>query len=529
MSFIKETFDKNLAAILSITIKDFSEKYIDKKTVTYYTIEITSNITKKNWQIEKRYSEFKTLHDTLCKTYLNIPEIPKTTFFKVKSSEALTKRKELLEKFLQNCIQRRDILLNNNFREFLSLYKNAPEIIGNDVNKIYDYHKLPLGVRNFIIIPHREIILVCCSEMNIISRADSMISNISLSFPWDKKKNEHIPLGAAFIYQCKPDKKEIYIIHKIWAQSFQFQTGVIFWEDRNEIYCIGNDDGKIYSYKARPNTHYVVMDKICELNFHTNRVMGLALDPRTMNLFSCSTDKTFYMTDINGGSYAKSLIYTNECGYTDLEFDSNNRRVFLSDESGKISIYSVVKFPPINIKNIMTSGKSCIRAMHINFNNNYIFTGNINGKISVLNMGLPGKEKFISEESCFGEGFMKIRICRNNIKNNELITGDEEGRIVIWSLKNGKPIYLWEAHKGAITQMRFEEEKNILWTGGKDKTIRVWKLPEKWVTDEVLHFDKNVISNITAKIAEAKMDIINKNNNEDSDDDDLNGWCYKDY
>jgi len=205
---------------------------------------------------------------------------------------------------------------------FLDLHKNAPEIIGNNPKEIYNYHKLPLGVRNFIVIPNKEIMLVCCSEMNIISRADLMLSN--LSFPWDKKKDGQIPLGAAFIYQCKPDEKEIYIIHKIWAQSFEYQTGAIFWEDRNEIYCIGNDDGKIYSYKAQPKTHYMVMNKISELNFHKNRVMGLALDPRTMNLFSCSTDKTFYITDLNGGNYAKSLVKNNESGYTNLEFIQEN-------------------------------------------------------------------------------------------------------------------------------------------------------------------------------------------------------------
>ena len=70
------------------------------------------------------------------------------------------------------------------------------------------------------------------------------------------------------------------------------------------------------------------MDNIFELNFNTNRVMGLALAPRTMNLFSCSTDKTFYITDLNGGNYAKSLIKNNESGYTNLEFIQKNNRVF---------------------------------------------------------------------------------------------------------------------------------------------------------------------------------------------------------
>jgi len=92
----------NLITLLGIKITNFSEKYIDNKTVTFYTIEITSNITKNTWKIEKRYSEFKSIHDTLNKIYPNFP----------------------------------------------------------------------LDVRNFKIIPNREIMLVCCSEMNIISRAD---------------------------------------------------------------------------------------------------------------------------------------------------------------------------------------------------------------------------------------------------------------------------------------------------------------------------------------------------------------------
>ena len=124
---------------------------------------------------------------------------------------------------------------------------------------------------------------------------------------------------------------------------------------------------------------------------------------------------------------------------------------------------------------------------------------------------------------------MKIRIYRNNIKNNELITGDDEGRVVIWNLKNGKSIYLWEAHKGAITQMRIESEKNLLWTGGKDLTIRVWKLPEKWVSNKVKEFEENEIPKITSKLAEEKIQKINNNLEIDSDEDDLNGWCFRIY
>ena len=220
-----EKIDPNLTAIIGVEIKSYSEKYIDRKTVTFYEIEVTSHITQKSWTLQKRYNEFKNLHGLLSKTYINLPPIPGTTFFKITSEEQLNKRKSELQKFIRECVQRKDIFLNAEFRQFLELEKNAPEVIANDVKNKYEYKKLPLGVRSFIVVPHKEIMCVCCSDMDIISRADSMLSN--LSFPWEKKDGKQVPLGAAFIYQCLPDKKEIYKIHKIWAKAFPIQTGVI--------------------------------------------------------------------------------------------------------------------------------------------------------------------------------------------------------------------------------------------------------------------------------------------------------------
>ena len=525
-----EQIDSNLTAIIGIEIKSYSEKYIDKKTVTFYEVEITSHITQKVWSLQRRYNEFKTLHASLSKIYVNLPNIPGISFFKITSEDQLNKRKTDLEKFLRECVQRKDIFLNAEFRQFLELEKNAPEVIANDVKNKYDYKKLPLGVRSFIIVPNREIMCVCCSDMNIISRADSMLSNFS--FPWEKKKaNSHVPLGAAFIYQCKPSKKEIYTIHKIWAKSFPIQTGVIFWEDQNEIYCVGNDDGKIHIFKAVPKTHYVKMDTLAELSFHTNRVMGLALDPNTMNLYSCSTDKSFHVTNLKNENFTNILVHLNTSGYTNLVFESKYNRIFLTNEEGEISIYSTESYPPNLVRDFKISANSCIRAIYLDSFNNYIFTGSVNGVISIINLGEPGKERLITEMSNFTMGKMKIRVCVGNSKTNELITGDEVGRVTVWNLKTGKPIYLWEAHpKSAITQMWLEEKFNLLWTGGKDMHINVWELPDKWVSNEAENYETNEIKNITAKMVENKLEKKYKKDGEiDSDDDDLNGWDFREY
>ena len=528
--------DTNLISIIAITIKSFSDRYVEKKSVTFYDLEITSNITQNSWILSKRYNEFKALHSSLSKIYINLPPIPGTTLFKMTSNEQLNKRKLALEKFLQACVQRKDIFLNQEFRNFLDLEENAPEVIANDVKIKYEYKNLHLGVRDFIIVPKREIMCVCCSDMNIISRADRMVTNFSITKIKKKNPEKVIPLGAAFIYQCKPDDNEIYRIHKIWVKTFPIQTGAIYWEDENEMYCVGNDDGKIHIFKAVPNTHYLKMDTVVELNFHTDRVMGLALDPKRMLLYSCSTDKTFFVTNLKNNDFTHMLIYTGYSGFTNLIYDNDNNRVFMTNEGGEVFVYSTVTFPPNMLKLIKIKAASCIRAACLDNPNELFFTGTVNGMITILNLGKPGKERLISEMSNFSLGKMKIRVCVVNSKNNEIITGDQVGRVVVWSLKTEKPIYLWEAHpKSAITRMWLQAEENLLWTGGKDLKIIIWQLPDKWVSSEAIDFEENQVKDVTAKIAEKKIEKkiekkYRKNRYDmDSDDDDLNGWNFTEY
>ena len=79
---IKHVIDLNETAIVGITVESYSEKYIDGKTVTFYTSEIISRITQNTWKIEKIYSEFKKLHDTLSKTFPRLPQYQRPPFSK---------------------------------------------------------------------------------------------------------------------------------------------------------------------------------------------------------------------------------------------------------------------------------------------------------------------------------------------------------------------------------------------------------------------------------------------------------------
>ena len=519
--------DEFICSTIGVRISEFSEKYIDRKTVTFYKVDVINHYSKTNWSLEKRYSEFEALYRVLLKLLPNVPNIPGKSLFKVSSFDALSKRQFELEQFLKECVVRKDILSNTQFKEFLEIEKHSPELIMNAPVKVADHQGIPLGVRDFHYSEDDEAIFMCCSDMNIVSRADSMLTN--LNFPWEKKSDSHVPVGAVFVFKINKSKTNEFEFVKTWAKSFPIQTGILLWDRESSTLSVGLDDGTIVFYKHQLNSKYTEFDELCQIKPHKGRVMGIGFDVNSGYIYSCSSDKTFIVSEINYQSSVNELSRGKD-GYTNLVFDKSNDRIFLTTEGGDLSVYLTSSNPPIEVLNISTSSKGSIRGLHIAYKKFLIFTANVLGTICVCDLNLPGKEKLINEISSFG-GKSKLRIIRYISRTNEVITGDEEGRVTIWSLKDGQSIYAWLAHpKSAITQMYYQEEKRLLWTGGKDKAIRIWELPEKWVNDEIEKFEETEIKNINNNIAMLKMQKTMAQREEDDSDsslDDLNGWDFK--
>ena len=357
--------------------------------------------------------------------------------------------------------------------------------------------------------------------MNIASRVDAYITNVNL--PWEKKTDAHISVGAVFAFQIVNIKGE-YRLDKKWAKSFPEQTGVVNFEKESCLLQVGLDSGTVIIYKTSEDNHFVQYDELTQFKPHTGRVMGVAVDSQKGYVYSCSSDKKFCLTDLNNG-FNSTEIATSQAGYTNLYIDKKNERLFLTNEAGLVSVFLTNSSQPEIVNIIQTHTSNVIRGFHIDLNKYYIFTATNKGDISVLDLNLPGKEKLIKELTYFG-GNVEIRIVRYNAERNELMTGDQNGKVTIWSLKTGQSIYAWQAHTGAITQMYYDSENMTLVTASKDKKICFWKLPEKWVNDEIEKFEKNEIKNINDSIALMKMQkqLTKMNEGDDSSDDSLSGW-----
>ena len=513
--------------IITISIPDFNEKYLEKKkAVTFYNIHVYNWYKDSEFTLSKRFSEFDDLYKNLSNLISNVPSIPKKTLFKVSAFEALNKRRIELENFLKICIERKDIFNTKYFFEFLSLDKFAPELNINNPTLEGELKEIPQGVRDFLYLSSENIILMCCSDMNIISRTDSRISNFK--FFWEKKSNiDEIPLGSVFCFKFAKLGIGFQFV-KNWFKTFPVQTGVIAFDEKYRNFGIGLDNGEIYLLTA--NEDFTDFKENLVLKYHKDRVMGLFFDNTTGKIYSVSTDKHFYISDIN---YSEKPIdvYKSNFGYTNLFNDTLNKRIFTTNEGGEIEIYLNNEIPPKLIHKVTTNNKGVIRGLHINLKKQYLFTSDMNGNISVFSSTLPGKETNISEISNFGNS-SKLRCLVYDNLNNYLITGDEEGRITIWSLKNGCAIFVYNSNnKNAITKMFWDEDARYLWIGSKDKSIKILRIPERLFKEEIENFEKTKLKEINEKIAIKKLNEKYENESDseetNSDKDDLNGWNYK--
>lgn len=61
--------------------------------------------------------------------------------------------------------------------------------------------------------------------MNITSRVDAYLTNVN--FPWEKKTDTHVTVGALMLYRFKVDNHS-HSFEKLWVKSYPTQVRIIY-------------------------------------------------------------------------------------------------------------------------------------------------------------------------------------------------------------------------------------------------------------------------------------------------------------
>ena len=523
-----------LTSTLTATIIEYTEKHIDNSPVIFYRIKVTDHFNNNSWVIEKRYNDFSNLQKKLSSNFPDVPKIPGKTLFRVTDFASIKKRKDGLQYFLKTCINRKDIFASENLKTFLELEKNSPDLCGNSPDMEGNF-TLSQGVRDFYYIPQANIIVLCTAEMNLIERAESTITDLKNRI--EKQDEITNPQGYAYIYKVEENNNGEFIFREAWRRKFKGRTRCLYYDTAERFLIIGRTDGFISIHSLDKESKYKRVDLVVELKNHLSTVNGIWFDSLEKKVYSVSTDKRFVASEINYNSQITEIARS-PFDYTCLKSDLKHERLFTASEGGVIEIFSFKTFPPEKLCSTSITGVGNIRDIFINVNQFYIYACDVKGKISILDFGSlnNNSNSFCSEISQFGGKIALRTIIYDEIKK-ELITGDESGKIVIWSIKTGQPIFSWAAHENgsAITRLYYDANRRILVSGAKDKSIKFWKLPDNWINSDVLKFENEELKKINNEIArrrikaqqEIEEGIENDFDSDLSQEDDLNGWNYR--
>lgn len=207
----------------SLDLKAKVTGYEELGGVTYYNCEFKSGGEEdgSSWSIKKRFSEFVDLQKNLSIKYSDLPELPATTWFKVKETNVLDDRKKQLSDYLQTLCKKESLSTDTDFHNFINLEENLHNKISfNKEKMIYMFPEVDLGVREFAVEEEQKIVIAVCSEENLQTRIASYWDNITI--PFFSSSGPSSTVGSLVIF--KIISQDPWHVEKMFVKNFKAQA-----------------------------------------------------------------------------------------------------------------------------------------------------------------------------------------------------------------------------------------------------------------------------------------------------------------
>ena len=535
---IKSNLNINDFTITTITPKILGQEM--KENIEFYKINIADNYHKKSWIIEKDSSDFIMLYNKLSLSYCEVPPLPPKNILNLFDAESVNSKKEIYQHFLSICVNRKDLYSTLEFKNFIELKNNSPELFGNEPTLFSSIEFLPESITDIkymaLNLEKISLLIVSTDEMAV---KDIKTNEEFLNFINPKhNSNENIVnnsniLGMTMIFQIIKNEGGNYDFIQIWQRKFKTRNTCLYCDKLTKTIFIGREDGFVSVYKMNINQNNIELELNIELKNHFSRIVDIWHEPTRGKIYTISTDRRFVSCDININS--KMLeINRSVHNYSKFCIDIEKNRIFTATEGGIIEIFSIDPNPK-KVGKIRVSGAGHITDLFYDKNNSRLLSCDKNGKISIFEIGDIGKEKISLEISQFG---FKNSFCSIQYDNNkkEIITGDNTGKITIWNIKTGEPIYSFVSHETMpLNCLVYLIDKKLIISGGVDKSIKIWKIPQFWFDEKIEKYEKEELVKINNELRKKRiqMEKIIEGNNEvnyESDisenEEELNGWNY---
>ncbi|CAD8199045.1 unnamed protein product [Paramecium pentaurelia] len=509
------------AVALKAEVKEYQISKIDTNVILF--ILLVSKRDGQQWTLEKRYSEFDDLNNNLKKVFTTLPPLPGKTLFKLKEHVDIEKRRVGLDYYIKELLKRPDVFNSESMKQFLQLEKHAQEQVVNPPKMLGEITGFIHGLRDFYIERSQNVIFVLSSDMNVASRVDAYLTNMKM--PWEKEAPPTLLAVGCLECWVKTNDENEFKYERMWNKTYPSQAICLYWDAVTSTLIVGLDEGKLNLLKVPQESQFIRYDEQADIKAHQGRVMGVFYDSINSHIHSVSEDKKYKVLDFQR-QITVAELQPSQHGLTGLAADKDNRRIFISDKGGYIHVFEITSatMGPSLAVSVASQTLSPIRGIFFDPVKNYLFTAGFDqGEIGIFEVGKSGREKFTKQTASL-KGKLQMREIVWSPSRGECMVGNKDGTVTVWSGKKAAPIFVIKAHNTDITKLQWYEDKHMLVTSGKEKSLKFWQLPKEWRDKKIEQQEEQEYEQMKKQENIKISQESTKKKEFDSDEDDLKGW-----
>ena len=258
-----------------------------------YEIEVSKGDSE--WIVRRTYAEFTSFNKKIKSKFSDIPSLPKRTLFKTKSDEKIQKRCKKINDYIADLSSRIGLYGNQDFLEFLEINQNK-EKVGqiSSLGLVGMRTHASFGYRDIVLLPQHKLMfgLVTYNGAN-----EKGIFSKNKKKRMDNEGNTIHTGDLECLSEKKQDEEEVHNYELLWHVNFKERGSCLHWDNSAYIILMGCEKGSILGLKVVPKTALKYLQFI-DIKCHSDKVMGIYVDPERCLMFSASEDRYLVVTDL---------------------------------------------------------------------------------------------------------------------------------------------------------------------------------------------------------------------------------------
>ena len=528
---------------------------ISKTPIILFQIDITSNISKQKWTINKRVEDFKHFIDELSKICLNLPPKPKFGKNNNDSSLILNNICSELNNYLKNIIYRADVFNSKVFINFFELDKHFDKIKQFSPEVKFKINNLKYEVCDMIFLDEYNLLIIGCAkkvEKNFFDK--KLFTKVKLFF---KKEN----LGQILIYSLektnekesdkeknetieKEKDKNSKLLYSLDTISEISKLELIPYEKGNYLFvCYFNGTIEVFEtdIKSSGLTNILKSINIIKVSDDENRIIGLGYNSNTKYIYTaCYNEWEIGISFVESKKKISKLPASKENLIGFNYFNNNNKGIFVNypnlyisyDINGTLFIGCISKDNSvINLLFVLENQLKNISLFKTDFKNCKIFIGDSEGNFDMFGFNLEKKNNkgieneyfniqreystslqkdrsYINEVFSFNLPF-GVRDALYNPNKKDIYVGLNNGTIQILSHFKDFSECIIDDNSQFIYRMIFNKNYNILFSGGYEKKIYGFSIPGYFSSEMTRRYQEGNLLNILDDIRICQNSILN--------------------